>query len=326
MGYYKPCSPSIRPGQRFGANPGWGPNPAGGHNGNDELTPVGTPVHAAGDGVVIFAGQFDSTYADNFGWNLNYGGNMVVLNLDGAAGPYVEYGHLEEIFVKEGDRVRGGDVICTSGATDGNTGVITGPHLHVGCLPPNFNLNTNTYGRVNPDIYLTEYWDGGTVAAQGEVTPTEEDEEMYVIARDSASANPDAVYIGNGIHRRHIPDPPTLDAVQKMAGWGVLKVFKNGEVQDLPTAALGDDVASATTSQMFNTIIHRQGAGANIGPETSLGALVAWHDHGSIALGDQIAAAAAKDGVSVEDLTKALSNALANGLVKVDVTVAGQVQ
>lgn len=164
MGYYKPLSRKIKRGQRYGANPGWGPNPAGGHNGDDYLSQIGEPVYAAGDGVVIFAGQFDSTYADNFGWNLNFGGNMVVLNLDGAQGPYVEYGHLDEIYVKEGDRVSGGQVICTSGDTDGGTKVITGPHLHVGVLPPNFSLDTPTYGRVDPDLYLTDYWDGDSLS------------------------------------------------------------------------------------------------------------------------------------------------------------------
>lgn len=164
MSYYKPLRREIPRGQRYGANPGWGPNPAGGHNGDDYLSQVGEPIFAAGDGEVIHAGTFDSTYADNFGWNLNYGGNMVVLNLDGPEGPYVEYGHMDEIYVKAGQRVRAGQVIGTTGETDGGTNVITGPHLHVGCLPPNFNLNTSTYGRVNPDLYLTKYWDGGTIA------------------------------------------------------------------------------------------------------------------------------------------------------------------
>lgn len=186
MGYYKPCSRDIKPGQRFGANPGWGPNPPGGHNGNDELAPVGTPVFAAGDGVVVFAGRFDSTYADNWGWNLNFGGQMVVLNLDGPDGPYVEYGHNSELRVKTGDRVTGGQVIALSGEDDGGTHVITGPHVHVGVLPPNFDLSTPTYGRVNPDLYLTEYWSGtlslastGSITTQGKITPTSEEDDMF---------------------------------------------------------------------------------------------------------------------------------------------------
>lgn len=179
MGYFRPFTRKIKRGQRFGANPGLGPNPDGGHNGDDHLTPIGTPVHAAGDGVVIFAGEFDSTYADNFGWNLHYGGKMVVLNLDGAEGPYVEYGHLLEYHVQAGDRVRAAQVIALSGNTDGNTGVSTGPHCHVGVLPPNFNLNTSTYGRVNPDLYLTEWPEdvnnGSLSYASESITPLEDE-------------------------------------------------------------------------------------------------------------------------------------------------------
>jgi murein DD-endopeptidase MepM/ murein hydrolase activator NlpD len=183
--YYKPLRRGVPRGQRYGANPGWGPNPPGGHNGDDYLSQVGEPVFAAGDGVVIFAGQFDSTYADNFGWNLNFGGNMIVLNLDGHEGPYVEYGHLSDIRVKTGDRVRGLQVIAFTGESDGGTGVITGPHLHVGCLPPNFNLNTNTYGRVNPDIYLTEWPDDvGSITPQGTITPMSEEDDMAYSEED----------------------------------------------------------------------------------------------------------------------------------------------
>jgi hypothetical protein len=84
---------------------------------------------------------------------------MVVLNIVGETGPYVEYGHLSELLVKTGDKGKRGDIIALTGNTDGGTNVSTGPHCHVGVLPPNFNLNTNTYGRVNPDLYLTDYWE-----------------------------------------------------------------------------------------------------------------------------------------------------------------------
>lgn len=185
MGYLLPFDRSIQLGQQFGSNPGWGPNPAGGHNGDDWLTPVGVPVHAAGDGYVLFAGQYDSTYEDNFGWGLNYGGNQVVLNLDGPTGPYVEYGHLSVMYVKSGERVAAGQIIALTGATDGGTGVITGPHCHVGVLPWNYNLNTNTYGRVNPRLYLTDYPDAGSLLAQsGTITPIQEDEDMAITDED----------------------------------------------------------------------------------------------------------------------------------------------
>lgn len=172
MSYLLPFDPSIPRSQDFGASPGVGPNPPGGHNGDDWATPVGTPVRAAGDGEIIWAGQFDDTYADNFGWNLNYGGLMIVLNTDGAHGPYFEYGHLSRLLVKVGDRVVRGQVIALTGNSDGGTGVSTGPHCHVGALPPNFDLNTPTYGRVNPRRYMTEHWTGGLSAAG--TTPMEE--------------------------------------------------------------------------------------------------------------------------------------------------------
>ncbi|WP_227471532.1 M23 family metallopeptidase [Paenarthrobacter sp. YJN-5] len=159
MGYLFPFPRAVKRSQDFGANPGWGPNPPGGHNGDDWAVPVGTPVRAAGDGEVVFAGQFDDTYADNFGWNLMYGGLMVVLNMNGATAPYFEYGHNSELRVKTGQRVKRGQIIALSGNTDGGTNVSTGPHCHVGCLPFNFNLNTNTYGRVNPRLFMTDYWE-----------------------------------------------------------------------------------------------------------------------------------------------------------------------
>lgn len=175
MSYYLPFDPIIRLGQQFGWNPGLGPNPAGGHNGDDWLTPVGTPVRAAGDGEVVFAGQFDDTHADNWGWNLMYGGLMVVLNMDGPTAPYFEYGHNSRILVKAGDRVKAGQIIAITGNTDGGTKVSTGPHCHVGALPWNYNLGTNTYGRVNPRLYMTKHWDGGIVLASTSESTQEDD-------------------------------------------------------------------------------------------------------------------------------------------------------
>lgn len=183
MGYLFPFPRSVRRSQDFGANPGWGPNPPGGHNGDDWAVPVGTPVRAAGDGVVVFAGQFDDTYADNFGWNLMYGGLMVVLNMNGETAPYFEYGHNSELRVKTGDPVKRGQVISLSGNTDGGTNISTGPHCHVGCLPYNFNLNSNTYGRVNPRLFMTDYWEdeaeaSASLGPAGNITPIEQDDFM----------------------------------------------------------------------------------------------------------------------------------------------------
>lgn len=188
--YYLPFGPEVDLGQPYGARPGMFPNPPKGHNGDDWLTTPGTPVRAAGDGVVVFAGEFDSTYADNFGWNLNYGGLMVVLNMDGDTAPYFEYGHNSRLLVNTNDRVRAGQVIALTGATDGGTGVITGPHCHVGALPPNYNLNDGSYGRVNPRLYMTRYWDSDLIhyASTEQEFDMDEQQTRTVIRQELALA------------------------------------------------------------------------------------------------------------------------------------------
>jgi len=264
MGYLFPFPRSVGRSQDFGANPGWGPNPPGGHNGDDWAVTVGTPVRAAGDGVVVFAGQFDDTYADNFGWNLMYGGNMVVLNMDGETAPYFEYGHNSKLLVKTGDRVRRGQIIALSGNSDGGTNVSTGPHCHVGCLPYNFNLNTNTYGRVNPRLFMTDYWEdeasGASLGPAGEITtPTEEDDMFTDDDRKLLTAVKQAIFDGGS----SMPEgKPLKDLVQDSFSavrtqlatiGGVLTTAPGGNVQadaEAIAKALAPDLAKALLAEL----------------------------------------------------------------------------
>lgn len=82
------------------------------HTGVDFGAPIGTPVMAAGDGVVIKAG-----------WNGAYGNYILVRHNAEYA---TAYAHLSKINVKVGKRVRQREVM---GAV-GTTGRSTGPHLH----------------------------------------------------------------------------------------------------------------------------------------------------------------------------------------------------
>ena len=98
------------------------------HQGVDYSAPTGTPVHASGDGKVIFRG-WKSGYGNTL--ILQHGGNITTL-----------YGHLSR-FAKASDygtKVRQGEVIAYVGAT----GLATGPHLHYEYRKNGVHLNPQT--------------------------------------------------------------------------------------------------------------------------------------------------------------------------------------
>ena len=136
--------------QAFGVNPG-GLNPAGGHTGIDYAAPIGTPVYAIADGLVEYEGHLAGTYADNEWWLIpDFVGIGAAID-HGDGRPDAIYGHLNQTLVNKGDRVRQGQII----GYVGRTGAATGSHLHFETLPPAYDLNTNTYGRVDPNTYLS---------------------------------------------------------------------------------------------------------------------------------------------------------------------------
>jgi murein DD-endopeptidase MepM/ murein hydrolase activator NlpD len=82
------------------------------HPGVDISAAMGTPVHAAADGVVTFAEYFAGY------------GKMVII--DHGDGTTTRYAHLSRFDVIPGQEIRRGDVLAYSGAT----GKVTSPHLH----------------------------------------------------------------------------------------------------------------------------------------------------------------------------------------------------
>ena len=82
------------------------------HAGMDFTAPIGTNIFATGNGVVVGAG-----------WEQGYG-NCVQINH--GYGYVTLYGHMSAIKVRNGQKVKRGDII----GLIGSTGKSTGPHLH----------------------------------------------------------------------------------------------------------------------------------------------------------------------------------------------------
>ncbi|HYK11436.1 MAG TPA: peptidoglycan DD-metalloendopeptidase family protein [Gemmatimonadales bacterium] len=88
------------------------------HQGVEFNNPDGTPVHAIGDGVVVYSGKAEA------------GANTIAIRHDKKLdGKYLfsVYYHNSKLLVKVGDRVKTGDVISLVG----NTGRATNDHLHL---------------------------------------------------------------------------------------------------------------------------------------------------------------------------------------------------
>jgi murein DD-endopeptidase MepM/ murein hydrolase activator NlpD len=100
------------------------------HGGTDIAAPIGTPILAPANGVVSLAG-----------WGVTYGRFICI---DHGHGFSTRYGHLREVSVKTGAKVKRGQVIGEVGVT----GKTNGPHLH---YVVSFQGNA-----VNPGHYLTQ--------------------------------------------------------------------------------------------------------------------------------------------------------------------------
>ena len=83
------------------------------NDGMNIAAPRGTPVRAAADGTVIYAGNEVRGF-----------GNLVLIRHEG--GWVTAYGHAERLLVRQGQRVRAGEEI----ARVGSSGAVTTPQLH----------------------------------------------------------------------------------------------------------------------------------------------------------------------------------------------------
>jgi murein DD-endopeptidase MepM/ murein hydrolase activator NlpD len=109
------------------------------HSGIDFSATEGSRVQSTGDGIVAFSG-YDKGYGQKIIINHGYGYKTI-------------YGHLSKALVRQGQRIKRGDIIALSG----NTGVSTGPHLHYEVRKDNIIVNPTAYffDEANPDKFIT---------------------------------------------------------------------------------------------------------------------------------------------------------------------------
>lgn len=129
---------------------GWGSDPAfyakygqKGHNGIDFGAPVGTPVYAVEDGVVVYEG-----WGGGNSWVGKEAGIHVLVR---HAGLVSNYAHLSQTVVNAGQAVKKGQLIGRVGAT----GVASGAHLHFEVFPERPDFKNGYAGRIDPMPFIS---------------------------------------------------------------------------------------------------------------------------------------------------------------------------
>jgi hypothetical protein len=120
------------------------------HHGVEFLNSPGTPVFAAGDGQVVFAGPDEvAIYSP---WHLFYGNMVVIRHADDF---YTLYAHLSRVDVVSGQMVLAGEKI----GEVGQTGAATGSHLHF-----EVRRGADYFSTENPELWLIPKEGTGTIS------------------------------------------------------------------------------------------------------------------------------------------------------------------
>ena len=137
------------------------------HHGVDfDRNPIGVPVYAVGDGVVVSAGDDRQPLCGEKGQTIcgrfrNFYGLVAVVRLDQTYRGqtlFALYGHMDRIDVQIGQRVQRGDPIGTVGMT----GIALGPHIQF-----EIRVGTNDYASTrNPMLWIAPLPGRGVLAGR----------------------------------------------------------------------------------------------------------------------------------------------------------------
>jgi murein DD-endopeptidase MepM/ murein hydrolase activator NlpD len=137
-------------------------NPLRVHHGVDMPNPIGTVVRAAGSGTVIYSADGRLAQTDIFQNSPSYGNVIVIQHDFGYNGVFIWtlYAHLSSAFVRAGEFVTAGQPI----GQVGQTGRVTGPHLHFEVRLGRTEAD-NRYGNTyNPVLWMVPYVGTGVIA------------------------------------------------------------------------------------------------------------------------------------------------------------------
>ena len=172
------------------------------HTGVDIPASKGTPVLAAGSGTVVWAGY--GVYRGGFDQSDPYGQAVTIRHDFGYQNQmlYTIYGHLDRIDVAEGQHVETGDPL----GLVGETGMVTGPHLHF-----EVRIGENNYFTTrNPELWLVPPIGWGVIAGRlmnsgGQlindqmiiITDLEKEQNWFAWSYGKTSVNSDQYYQEN---------------------------------------------------------------------------------------------------------------------------------
>lgn len=168
-GFKNRLYPQGQVSQWFGSNPEMylAAIKTNGHNGEDIVSPHGTPLYAVESGVVCEVRTDPSGYGMHVRFLTGNPKDKTTINREWT------YGHLSAIFVKIGDEIKVGQKI----ANMGNTGFVVssingggfwvdgsnkyaGTHLHLGCREFKYDSKGWQYNALTPKITVLNYDNG----------------------------------------------------------------------------------------------------------------------------------------------------------------------